>query len=328
MNVFLHIITTIVIIVIVSYLYLNWFKYAVLFVPIEDHKNDEDNLISPQHRQYCKDIYIPTTDGSILHGWNYIAPSGRHKETILLCHGNTGNISYRDFLIEICALYHLNVVMFDYRGYGKSTGYPSQETIYQDGQSVYDWLVKSGIEPDDIVVWGESLGGSVATYLAATNVCKSLVLLATFASLPDIVWPKLSMIERMLLMYIFIYIDPMESKRRIKRVKCPVIIVHSPDDGFIDIDNAKMNLDSVGHPDKHFIQIQGTHTSPKMTAGQIDDLMTIMCCRDMSITSGHSILDNVLVELAKPQNYTEIFNSYNKQYSFVTKPLGQLPPLF
>ena len=54
--------------------------------------------------------------------------------------------------------------MFDYRGYGKSTGYPSQETIYQDGQSVYDWMIKSNIKPEDVIVWGESLGGTVAHY--------------------------------------------------------------------------------------------------------------------------------------------------------------------
>jgi pimeloyl-ACP methyl ester carboxylesterase len=327
MNVFLHIIVLMLIIIIVSYLYLNWFKYAMLFVPIQEHKNVEMNLVSPQHMSHCKDVYIPTTDGSVLHGWHYKAPSKKNNNTVLLCHGNTGNISYRDFLIEICALYHINVVMFDYRGYGKSTGYPSQETIYQDGQSVYDWMVKNGIDASDIVIWGESLGGTVATYLASVNVCKSLVLLATFASLPDIVWSKLSFVEKMILFYIFIYIDPMESKRRIRSVKCPIVVVHSPDDGFIDIENAQINIDNISHSDKHFMKIQGTHTSPKMTAGQIKDLMTIMCCRDMTITSGHNVLDNVLVELSKPQDYANIFNCYNKQYSFITKPLGQMPPL-
>jgi len=326
MNKFIFVFSIILIVMLVSYLYLNWMKYIALFVPITEFK--QTSLISKKNSKHYTDFYVKTEDDSILHGWFYQCPKNQTGETVFLCHGNTANISYRDFLIEICSNFRLNAVLFDYRGYGKSTGFPSQDKIYQDGQAVYDWLINEiKIDPSNLIIWGESLGGAVATYLADRNPCKSLVLLATFSSLPDIPWASMNMFEKMVMTYIFLCIDPMESKRRIRNVRCPVIILHSPNDGFIPYDNAMTLLANVTHEDKHLITIDGTHSSPKVSSNQIHELINLMCHRTIDTSNSLTELDTVLEEIAKTPDYSSIIRDYNKQFTFMTKGMHYLPPL-
>jgi fermentation-respiration switch protein FrsA (DUF1100 family) len=326
MNRFIFVLAIILIVMTVSYLYANWVKYVALFVPVTKFK--DKTLISKHNSKHYSDFYVKTDDGSLLHGWFYQCPKNQTGETVFLCHGNTGNISYRDFMIEICSTFKLNAVLFDYRGYGKSTGFPSQDKLYDDGQIIYDWMINEiKVKPENIIIWGESLGGAVATSLAERNPCKSLVLLATFSSLPDIPWASLNMFEKMVITYIFLCIDPMETKHRIRNVTVPVIILHSPNDGFIPYDNALTLLASVSHENKHLMTIDGTHTSPKVSSNQIRELMNLMCCRDVDTSMTLTALNDVLDEIAKPTDYAPIIRDYNKRFTFMSKRLHDLPPL-
>jgi fermentation-respiration switch protein FrsA (DUF1100 family) len=133
-----------------------------------------------------EDAWFEASDGVKLHGW-YV-PCKDAKAVVLFCHGNGGNITDRTPLLQILhQLVGVSVLAFDYRGYGRSGGTPSESGTYADARAARAWLAaKEKIPERDIVVMGESLGGGVAVELAANDGARALVLQSTFCSLPDV----------------------------------------------------------------------------------------------------------------------------------------------
>jgi len=133
-----------------------------------------------------EDAWFEAPDGTKLHGW-YV-PRKDAKATVLFSHGNGGNITHRiDLLRALHKQVGVSVLMFDYRGYGRSGGKPNEAGILADARAARAWLAKrEGIAEHDIVMMGESLGGAVAVDLAARDGARGLVLQSTFSSLPDV----------------------------------------------------------------------------------------------------------------------------------------------
>jgi uncharacterized protein len=96
-----------------------------------------------------------------LHGWFFPANNGSPRKhfTALVCHGNAGNISHRLGLAQLLLQTGVTVFLFDYRGYGRSKGRPSEQGTYLDAQSAYAWLERKGFAGTNIIAFGESLGG-------------------------------------------------------------------------------------------------------------------------------------------------------------------------
>ena len=112
-----------------------------------------------------EDVYFKTNDGVTLNGWFFKNPQAR--STILFAHGNAGNMSDRLFKIKFFYDLGLNVFIFDYRGYGKSEGKPSEAGIYVDAQSAYDYLQsRPDVNMKRLILYGASLGGAVVIDLA------------------------------------------------------------------------------------------------------------------------------------------------------------------
>jgi uncharacterized protein len=199
------------------------------------------------------------------------------RNVILFCHGNNDNISYREYAINACEIYHLNLVLFDYRGFGSSEGKFSQENICQDALSVYHHLRKT-YPPEKIVIWGESLGGAPATYTACKVPCRGLVLFATFSSLGDLADRSESFdtIRRVSLIGTKFLYDGLETLTWIRRVKCPVLIVHSIEDVLIPFSCAYDLFMAISHPNKQLIKIKGGHSSPSITVEQLDILYSFI----------------------------------------------------
>ena len=130
-------------------------------------------------------VTFSTEDGEQLDGW-YV-PATNARATLVHFHGNAGNIGHR---LELLLIFHrlgLNVVLFDYRGYGRSTGSPGEEGIYRDAEAVWKFLTHTrGEAPQRIVLHGQSLGGAVAAHLAAKVRPAALILESSFTSAPDI----------------------------------------------------------------------------------------------------------------------------------------------
>jgi len=128
-----------------------------------------------------EEVRFEAADGTALHGW--FLPGAAGRPAVLFCHGNAGNISHR---LESLGLLHglgLSVFIFDYRGYGRSAGEPSEEGTYADARGALDWLRQRGWTPAQLVYFGESLGAAVALQLATEHPPAGLVLEAPFTSI-------------------------------------------------------------------------------------------------------------------------------------------------
>src|ERR1700756_4748641 len=158
---------------------LRWFEYKQVYRPTREWEASGADLGRP-----WEDFYFNATDGLRLNGWYFPAApeSPRGQMGLLVCHGNGGNVSHRVELSRVLLRTGMNVMVFDYRGYGRSSGRPNEEGTYCDAQGAHRWLQARGIAPANIIAYGESLGGGVATELALRETLGGLVLQSTFTN--------------------------------------------------------------------------------------------------------------------------------------------------
>ena len=201
-----------------------------------------------------EDTTLETVDGLRLHGW-FIPYQGASR-VLLFFHGNAGNISHRRESVMIFHRLGLNVFIFDYRGYGASQGKPSESGLYKDGMAAWEYLVQEkGINKRQIILFGRSLGGSVAVNLAAEVQPGALILESTFSSAKDmanVVFPIIS------------YIVPLRFEfnavERIKRVTSPLLVMHSTEDDIIPFRLGEKIYHAAGQP-KSLVKMHGDHNS-------------------------------------------------------------------
>lgn len=162
-------------------LFLRMFEDRFVYFPFRHSETD------PHPRQLgieAEDVWLRTTDGVELHAW-YVAARGPEGSgfTVLLLHGNAGNLSFRVDNIAFLHALPVNVLAVDYRGFGRSQGRPSEAGLYRDAEAAYDYLVKTrGVAPERLVVLGQSLGTAVAAELATRRPVAGLILEAGFSS--------------------------------------------------------------------------------------------------------------------------------------------------
>lgn len=132
-----------------------------------------------------EDVWVATADGTRIHGWWFPKPGAAN--VLLYCHGNAGNLSHRGPVAPILMqALDVSVLLFDYPGYGKSDGTVSEAGCYAAADAMYDWLTQTPqVAGKNIILLGKSLGGGVATDLAARRPHRALVLCKTFTSVPD-----------------------------------------------------------------------------------------------------------------------------------------------
>lgn len=136
----------------------------------------------------AEDVHLLSADGTSIHAW--WCPTAAWDPTqgaAVYCHGNAGNLSHRaEGIFRWQQLLHQGVLIFDYPGYGRSTGRPSEVGCYAAGVAAYEWLVQSrGVAPERILLYGGSLGGAVAVELASRFTHRALVLVSAFTSIAD-----------------------------------------------------------------------------------------------------------------------------------------------
>lgn len=130
----------------------------------------------------ARDVFFPSANGHMLHGWYFEIPSS--QRTILLSHGIGGNISSRVDLIELYLKAGTSVFIYDYQGYGRSSGNASLKNIVEDGYSAYNYLTgELAVDPNTVVLAGESLGTGVTCALSKRVKAAALVLQSPFSSL-------------------------------------------------------------------------------------------------------------------------------------------------
>lgn len=209
-----------------------------------------------------EEIAVRTKDGLSISGW-YI-PAKNEKGVVLFCHGNAGNISNRLESIRIFNDLSLSVLIFDYRGYGKSGGRPSEEGTYLDAEAVWDHLVTvKKIPPGRIIAYGRSLGAAVAAEIAARRSPAALIVESGFTSVPDLgqkIYPWLPV--KLISKFHYATID------KIGNIKCPKLIIHSRKDDIVPFEHGRMLYEKASLP-KEFLEIRGGHNDGFLLSGRI-----------------------------------------------------------
>ncbi|HEY8519849.1 MAG TPA: alpha/beta hydrolase [Gammaproteobacteria bacterium] len=201
------------------------------------------------------EVRFTAEDGVELHGW-YVPGPRPDASVVIFCHGNAGNISHR---LEWLSMLHgtgLGALLFDYRGYGQSTGSPDEPGTYRDARAAWDYLVgERGIEPGRIVIFGESLGGAIAAHLASEVAPRALITIAAFSSVPDLA-ADLYWFLPVRLLARFDY----ATARFVGAVDAPVLLIHSRDDEIVPFSHAETLFARAKEP-KQLLEIRGDHNS-------------------------------------------------------------------
>jgi fermentation-respiration switch protein FrsA (DUF1100 family) len=199
-----------------------------------------------------EDVKLVATDGVALHGW--FVPSVQPRGTVLFLHGNAGNISHR---LDSLLMFHrlgYSTLIIDYRGYGNSGGKPSEQGTYQDAEAAWRHLTETRKIPSDtIALFGESLGGAVAAWLATRHRPGALVIASGFTSVPDLAakfYPFLPV--RWLSRFDY------DTRSYLRAVEAPVFIAHSPEDEIIPYQHGRALYDAAKAP-KQFLELSGGH---------------------------------------------------------------------
>ncbi len=196
------------------------------------------------------DVWFEADDRTRLHGW--YCPCENPRAVILFAHGNAGNLSHRSRrLAHLQRHMRVTVLIFDYRGYGRSEGTPSVDGILRDARAARAFLSRqSGAKQSDIVLMGRSLGGAVVTQLAAEDPPRGLILESTFSSIKDVAskhYPHLAWL---------VPSGKLNSAARITRYKGPLLQSHGDADRTIPFASATKLFRAANEP-KQFIRIAG-----------------------------------------------------------------------
>jgi len=207
-----------------------------------------------------QDVQFVTGDKVNLHGW--FIPHRAAKGTLLFFHGNAGNISHRLESIEILHRLELNVFILDYRGYGQSEGKVSEQGTYRDAEAAWDYLTQTrGIRPEQVIIFGRSLGASIASWLASKHTPAGLIIESGFSSVP-------AMAKRI---YPFLPVSWLtnfryDTKNYVSTIACPVLVAHSRDDDIIPFAEGREIFDAAPRA-KQFLEMRGGHNDGFIISG-------------------------------------------------------------
>ncbi|MFC1671811.1 alpha/beta hydrolase [Planctomycetota bacterium] len=236
-------------------LYLYLFQAGYVYYPIEEIYASPGDAGLP-----FEDAALTAEDGASIAGW-YV-PAENARGTVLFCHGNGGNISHRLETLTVLNALRLNVLIFDYRSYGASKGKLSEKGTYLDAEAAWRYVTeKKGEDPSRVVIFGRSLGGAIASWLAATHTPGLLIVESAFTSMPDIAgvyYPYMPV--RLLCRIRYPTIEYLAG------AKCPVLVVHSPEDEMIPFRHGQRLFETAPEP-KEFMEIVGGHNDGFLITG-------------------------------------------------------------
>lgn len=244
----------------------------------------ERMLYFPSHEVYStpahagleyKELTLKTTDGVEISAWHI--PADNARGLLIFCHGNAGNISHRVDSIGIFHRLGLDVLIFDYRGYGRSGGSPDEEGTYLDAEAAWDYAVDElKVEPDRIILFGRSLGAAVAAELAVRKAGAGgagtskgpsppagLILESSFTSVPDLgarFYPFLPV--RLLARYKY------DTINKVKELSVPTLVIHSLEDEIAPYEHGRRIFAAAAGP-KEFLQISGGHNDGFYAFGDV-----------------------------------------------------------
>lgn len=204
------------------------------------------------------ELRLTASDGVSIAAW--LLPHDTPRARIIFCHGNAGNISHRLFTLRALHDMGLEVLIFDYRGFGKSDGSPNERGTYLDAEAAWNHVQDLDADhPLPLVIFGRSLGGAVAIELASRHEPNALVVESTFSSLADV-----GAVHYPLLPIRWMLRHPYDSIGKIGRIDCPKLFLHGARDELIPIAVGRALFDAARKP-KRFIETPGGHVNGGFT---------------------------------------------------------------
>jgi uncharacterized protein len=209
-----------------------------------------------------EELSLRAADGVRLHGW--FLPVKDSRGSVVVCHGNAGNVSHRlDRALFLQSRLQLSVLLFDYRGYGRSEGSPDEAGTYRDARAAYGWLREHGQAPDRIVIFGESLGAAVALELALDAPARALVLESPFTSIPDMARAA----------YPFLPVWPLVRTRydnlsKVGRLRMPLLVLHGDRDTLVPFAQARRLFEAAPEPKRFFAIPGASHNDTYIVGGE------------------------------------------------------------
>ena len=224
-----------------------------------------DNILvqTPESIQLeYENVFITAKDNITINGW--WVPHPKPRATLLFLHGNAGNISHRLDSIRLFHQLGLSIFIIDYRGYGDSEGQITEQGSYLDAEAAWHYLKnKKNIDAEEIIIFGRSLGGAVASWLANQVTPAGLILESTFTSIIDVGkkhYPYLPIKYMANIKY--------DSLSNIEKINVPVLFIHSPADEIVPYALGRMLYEKANQP-KRFLEISGTHNYVFLDSGQL-----------------------------------------------------------
>ena len=230
-----------------------WFEELLIFPAPKYPQGDWQ----PEHLVY-DDIMFQSADGTQLHGWYF--EHARPRGFLLYCHGNGTFVpALGDFADQIRRQHQLSVLIWDYRGYGRSDGKPNEHGVFEDARAARRWLAaRENIQEAEIILMGRSLGGAVAVELAAEAGARALILQNTFHRMVDVAayhypWLPIRLCLR----------TKMDSLTKIPRFSGPLLQSHGSSDRIVPIEFGRQLFDAAGSTGKQFFTIdRAGHNEP------------------------------------------------------------------
>jgi uncharacterized protein len=210
----------------------------------------------------AEDVTFETADGLLLHGW-FASPAQSNGATVLIFNGNAGDRSSRAPLATALTRAGFSVLLFDYRGYGRNPGQPTEPGLVADARAARQYVSsRADVDPARLVYFGESLGAAVAVALAVEQAPAALVLRSPFTSLADMARLQFPFLPTFLLR------DRLESLNQISRVDCPLLVITGDRDSVVPPAQSRRLYEAAPGP-KRFVLIAGAdHNDYELLAGQ------------------------------------------------------------
>lgn len=234
-------------------LYIYFAQSSMVFLPQRSLVSTPDGI-----GLAFEEIHTVTSDSVAIHGW--FVPALKSRGTLLFSHGNAGNISHRLQLIQLYRGLGLDVLIYDYRGYGKSEGKPDEQGTYRDIRAIWNYMTNERmIPPDRIIVLGRSLGAALATHLAfelaeeGSPSPAGVMLESPFTSIPDMGAELYPFLPIRLLARI-----DYNNVAKVRRIHVPLLVVHSVDDEITPFRHGEAVFAAANEP-KTFVEISGSH---------------------------------------------------------------------
>jgi fermentation-respiration switch protein FrsA (DUF1100 family) len=245
-------------------LWLRWNEPNMIFYP-DRHIDQTPDQVGFKY----EDVTLTTSDGIRINGWFLPSPGqvNAHpgaKLTVLLFHGNAGNMSHRFEKLAVLRELGVDTFLIDYRGYGRSEGKPDEQGTYRDAQAAYDHLIQQRkLSPRSIVVYGESLGSAVAADLATKVNHGGLILEEAFTSVGDVGQKMFPFLPVRWLVW-----NKYDTLSKMSRVKVPLLIFHSRDDEIFNLRHAQRLLAAANEP-KLLVELRGDHNDAFLVSAAI-----------------------------------------------------------